>query len=64
MNPNNSLTDAQVHLFFLNVVLSNATPVTNAFLSCTLFSICFFSGDVLGKHVGPSSIIFDIPVSV
>ena len=41
----------------------NATPVTNTFLSCTLLSICFFS-DVLGKHQGPSFIIFDIKVSV
>ena len=33
MGPKNSLTDAQVHLFFLNVINSalNATPVTNAF---------------------------------
>ena len=40
----------------------NATFVTNAFLCC----ICFFSDDVLGKHVDPSctSIIFDSPVSV
>ena len=42
----------------------NVTPVTNAFLSCTLLSVCFFSDDILGKHVGPSSIILDIPVSV
>ena len=36
----------------------NATPVTNAFLSCIYFTyICFCSDDVLEKHVGPSSII-------
>ena len=39
-----------------------ATPVRNAFLSCTY--VMFFSDDVLGKHIGPSSIIFDTPVSV
>ena len=34
--PNNSLTDAQVHLFFLECSsMSNATPVTNAVLNCT-----------------------------
>ena len=36
--------------------------VTNAFLSCTLLSVCFFD-DGLEKNMGPSSIIFDIPVS-
>ena len=35
------------------------------FFNCTLLSMCFFSDDVLGKHVvGPSSIVFDIPASV
>ena len=43
-----------MHLHFLN---------TNEFLSCALLSI-FFSDDILGKHVGPSFIFFDILVSV
>ena len=42
----------------------NATPVTNVFLSRTLISICFFSDNILGKHVDHSSIILDIPLSV
>ena len=42
----------------------NATPVANAFLNCTLVSLCFSSDDILGKHVRPSSIILDIPVSI
>ena len=42
----------------------NATPATNAFLCCTLLNICSFSDDVLGKHLGPSSIIFHMTVSV
>ena len=52
MDPNNSLSDAHVHLFFFECsAMLNATPVTSAFLSCTLLMICFFSDDVLRKHV-------------
>ena len=51
MNLNNSLTDAQVHFFFKYCSVLNATAVINAFLSCTLLSLCFFfTDDVLGKQ--------------
>ena len=43
----------------------NATPVTNAFLSCILLIICFFADDVLGKHEArPFYYNYNISVSV
>ena len=47
MDPNKCLIDAQVNLFFLNVL--DATPLTIAFLA-VLYLLFVFS-DVLGKHV-------------
>ena len=63
IDPNKLLLMLRYIFYFIEYSsMLNATPVTNAFLCC----VCFFSDDVLGKHVDPSftSIIFDSPVSV
>ena len=55
-------SDSGTFIFLVRGSVLNATPVTNAFLSyAKLYFKCFFSEDIWGKHVGPSTIIFDIP---
>ena len=64
MDLNNSLTDAHVVIFILLIIIE-CSSVLNLyeFLSCIYLVCVFICDDGLEKHVGPSSIIFGIPVS-